>query len=116
MVGRFARQWVGETLESDTDTYGKYLDETGIKEIKATKGNHGVWLLRRLHEGRAEFIVISIWDSLASVKAFAGHEYEKAVYYPEDKKFLLNLNLHVSHYEVLVCSTASDRRGTISGL
>jgi heme-degrading monooxygenase HmoA len=98
------------------DTYGKYLDETGIKEIKATKGNHGVWLLRRLHEGRAEFIVISIWDSLASIKAFAGHEYEKAVYYPEDKKFLLNLNLHVSHYEVLVCSTASDRRGTISGL
>jgi len=116
VVGRFARQWVGETLESDTDTYGKYLDETGIKEIKATKGNHGVWLLRRLHEGRAEFIVISIWDSLASIKAFAGHEYEKAVYYPEDKKFLLNLNLHVSHYEVLVCSTASDRRGTISGL
>jgi hypothetical protein len=98
-----ARQWVGETLESDADTYGKYLDETGIKEIKATKGNHGVWLLRRLHEGRAEFIVISIWDSLA-------------VYYPEDKKFLLNLNLHVSHYEVLVCLTASDRRGTISGL
>jgi heme-degrading monooxygenase HmoA len=48
------------------------LDETGIKEIKATKGNHGVWLLRRLHEGRAEFIVISIWDSLASIKAFAG--------------------------------------------
>jgi len=56
-----ARQWVGKTLESDADTYGKYLDETGIKEIKATKGNHGVWLLRRLHEGRAEFIVISIW-------------------------------------------------------
>ena len=75
-----------------------------------------MWLLRRLHEGRAEFIVISIWDSLASIKAFAGHEYEKAVYYPEDKKFLLNLNLHVSDYEVLVCSTASDRRGTISGL
>jgi heme-degrading monooxygenase HmoA len=63
-----------------------------------------VWLLRRVHEGRAEFIVISMWDSLASIKAFAGHEYEKAVYYPEDKKFLLNLNPHVSHYEVLVCT------------
>jgi heme-degrading monooxygenase HmoA len=99
-----ARQWVGETLESDAETYGSYLEETGIKEIKGTKGNQGVWLMRRVHEGRAEFIVISMWDSLASIKAFAGHEYEKAVYYPEDKKFLLNLNPHVSHYEVLVCT------------
>lgn len=99
-----ARQWIGETLESDAETYGEYLEETGIKEIKDTKGNQGVWLLRRVHEGRAEFIVISMWDSLASIRAFAGHEYEKAVYYPEDKKFLLNLNPHVSHYEVLVCT------------
>jgi heme-degrading monooxygenase HmoA len=99
-----ARQWVGETLESDADAYGKYLEETGIKEIKDTEGNQGVWLMRRVHEGRAEFIVISMWDSLDSIKVFAGHDYEKAVYYPEDKKFLLNLNPHVSHYEVLVCA------------
>jgi heme-degrading monooxygenase HmoA len=111
-----ARQWVGKTLESDADTYGKYLEETGTKEIKATKGNHGVWLMRRVHEGRAEFIVMSMWDSLESIKAFAGHEHENAVCYPEDKKFLLSLSPHVSHYEVLVCSTASDLRGTISGL
>jgi heme-degrading monooxygenase HmoA len=74
-----ARQWVGETLESDADAYGKYLEETGIKEIKDTEGNQGVWLMRRVHEGRAEFIVISMWDSLDSIKVFAGHDYEKAV-------------------------------------
>ena len=33
-----ARRWVGETLESDAETYGRYLEETGVKEIKATKG------------------------------------------------------------------------------
>ena len=97
-----ARQWVGETLESDAETYGRYFEETGIKEIKATKGNQGVWLMRRVRDGRAEFVVISMWYSLESIKAFAGHEHDKAVYYPKDKKFLLNLNPHVSHYEVLV--------------
>jgi GTP cyclohydrolase II len=62
MGGRvIARQWAGETLGSDAETYGKYLEEAGIKEIKASKGNQGVWLLRRVHEGRAEFIVISMW-------------------------------------------------------
>jgi heme-degrading monooxygenase HmoA len=97
-----ARQWVGETLGSDADVYGKYLEETGVKEIKATKGNRGVWLMRRVHEDRAEFVVISLWDTLNSIKAFAGPEYEKAVYYPEDKQFLLKLDPLVTHYEVLV--------------
>lgn len=97
-----ARQWVGETLASDADSYGKYLEETGVEEIGATKGNQGVWLMRRVHEGRAEFVVISLWDTLESIKAFAGPEYERAVYYPEDEKFLLKLDPLVRHYEVLV--------------
>ena len=102
-----ARQWVGETLESDANTYAEYLKETVVNEISDTQGNKGVWLLRRVREGRAEFIVLSIWDSLESIKAFAGNEYENAVYYPEDKKFLLKLPPHVSHYKVLVSATAS---------
>jgi heme-degrading monooxygenase HmoA len=97
-----ARQWVGETLAPDADSYGKYLEETGVEEIRATKGNQGVWLMRRLHEDRAEFVVISLWDTLESIKAFAGPEYERAVYYPEDERFLLKLDPLVRHYEVLV--------------
>ena len=97
-----ARQWIGETLESNADVYGKYLEETGVREIKATKGNQGVWLMRRRHQGKAEFIVTSLWDTLDSIKAFAGPEYERAVYYPEDEKFLLKLDPFVRHYDVLV--------------
>jgi hypothetical protein len=47
-----ARQWIGETLESDADIYGKYLEETGISEIRTTKGNRDVWLLRRVMMAR----------------------------------------------------------------
>jgi len=97
-----ARQWIDEILELDADTYGKYLEETGLKESRATKGNQGVWLLRRVHDGRAEFVVVSLWDSFESIKAFAGPDYEKAVYYPEDKKFLLKLAPQVTHFEALV--------------
>lgn len=99
-----ARQWIGETRESDADIYGKYLQETGMSEIRTTKGNLDVWLLRRVHDGKAEFIVLSLWDSLEAIKAFAGPDYEKARYYAEDKKFLLRLDPHVTHYEVLVGS------------
>lgn len=97
-----ARQWIGETLAADAEAYLNYLEETGVKECKTVKGNLGVWLLRRLYDGKAQFVFISLWDSFESIKAFAGPDYEKAVYYPEDRKFLLRLDPAVTHYEVLM--------------
>jgi len=90
--------------ESDADVYGKYLEETGVSEIRMTKGNTGVWLLRRLQDGKAQFIVLSLWDSVEAIKKFAGPDYEQARYYSEDSKFLLSLDPIVRHYEVLVGS------------
>lgn len=58
-------------------------------------------VLRRVREGKAEFVLISLWESYEAIKAFAGADYEKAVYYPEDRKFLFQMEPHVAHYEVL---------------
>ena len=58
-------------------------------------------MLRRVYESKAEFTLISLWDSYEAIRAFAGPEYEKAVYYPEDRKFLIELDPHVTHWEVL---------------
>ena len=79
---------------------------TGVKRneffMMCVTGNKAVWVLRRIHEGKARFVFLSLWDSYEAIKAFAGEEYEKAVYYPEDIKFLLYLDPQVTHYEVLV--------------
>lgn len=48
----------------------------------------------------------SRWDSWDSIRAFAGPEPSKAVYYPEDREFLLSLEPNVEHFEVLVDETA----------
>jgi heme-degrading monooxygenase HmoA len=96
-----ARIWRGETREADKDTYFKYLQETGLKEYGETPGNRGVWTLRRVHDGKAEFTLLTLWESWDAIKAFAGPDYEKAVYYPEDKRYLLELDPGVTHYEVL---------------
>ncbi len=86
---------------TSNNTYFEYLQRTGLKDYASTSGNRGVWVLRRVYEGKAEFTLISLWDSWDAIKAFAGSEYERAVYYPEDKKFLLELEPKVTHYEVL---------------
>ncbi len=96
-----ARIWRGITRESDKDTYYEYLQRTGLKDYASIPGNRGVWVLRQVSQGKAKFLLISLWDSYDAIKAFAGPDFENAVYYPEDKKFLLELDPHVSHYEVL---------------
>jgi heme-degrading monooxygenase HmoA len=94
-----ARIWRGQTDAAHADKYLAYLQETGVKEIRETPGNSGVRLLRRIADGRAEFIFISFWDSLDAIKAFAGPDIERAVYFPEDEAYLLELEPTVAHYE-----------------
>jgi hypothetical protein len=60
-----------------------------------------VYTLRRVADGKAEFLLLTLWESWDAIKAFAGPDYEKAVYYPEDEKFLLALDPLVTHYELL---------------
>lgn len=101
-----ARLWQGDTPESKGDEYFDYLMKTGVKELRSTEGNRGVYVLRRIADGQARFVLISLWDSLDAIRRFAGDEIEKAVYYPEDADFLLELEPNVTHYEVLL--TASN--------
>jgi heme-degrading monooxygenase HmoA len=60
-----------------------------------------VYVLRRIEGDHAHFLLVSLWDSLESVRAFAGPDVERARYYPEDRAYLLELEPAVTHYEVL---------------
>jgi len=97
-----ARTWHGVTPGSKADTYLDYLNQTGVPDLRATPGNRGVFVLRRVEAGAAHFLLISLWDSAESIRAFAGADIEKARYYPEDAQFLLELEPNVTHYDVLV--------------
>jgi heme-degrading monooxygenase HmoA len=96
-----ARIWRGRTASSQADEYFEYLKKTGLKDSRGTNGNQGVYILRRIKGGEAEFLFLSLWESMAAIKQFAGDDYEKAKYYPEDKDFLLEMEPVVSHYEIL---------------
>ena len=96
-----ARLWRGVVPEAMADEYLRYLETTGLKEYRSTRGNRGVYVLRRIERGRAEYLLVSLWESMAAIRRFAGDDVEKAVYYPEDEEFLLELEPKVVHYEVL---------------
>ena len=96
-----ARTWHGITPASKADEYMDYLNKTGIPEYRATPGNLGVYVLRRIEADKAHFLLLTLWENEAAIKRFAGPQIEKARYYPEDEQFLLELEPTVTHYEVL---------------
>jgi heme-degrading monooxygenase HmoA len=95
-----ARTWRGAVRKDDGDAYAAYIAETGFAAYTATDGNRGAWLLRREAGDRTEFVTFSLWESLDAVKAFAGEDYETAVFYPEDDRFLVERDDTCTHYEV----------------
>jgi heme-degrading monooxygenase HmoA len=98
------RMWHGVTDAARADEYIDYLEETGVPDYRATEGNLGVYVLRRIEGEEAHFLTVSFWESLEVIKAFAGSDPERARYYPEDEEFLLEFEPTVEHYEVLVGS------------
>jgi hypothetical protein len=96
-----ARTWHGKVPVGRADEYYKYLLRTGIPDYRRTAGNMGVYVFKRIEGDVAHFLLTSLWDSLASIRAFAGDDIERARYYPEDTGFLLELEPTVFHYEVL---------------
>lgn len=101
-----ARIWHGVTPREKADEYVEYVGKTGIKDLQATPGNQGVFFLRRLSGDRADFLVLSLWESTDVIRKFAGEEIEKARYYPEDTDYLVKLEPNVEHYELMPADSA----------
>ncbi|HET7292909.1 MAG TPA: DinB family protein [Vicinamibacteria bacterium] len=99
-----ARVWDGATEAGRGDEYTEYLRRTGVADCASTEGNRGVYVLRSVADGQARFRFVSLWDSMDSVRRFAGAEPEKARYYPEDERFLRTLTPQVEHYEVAIAA------------
>jgi heme-degrading monooxygenase HmoA len=95
-----ARTWRGWTRREDADAYVAYIEETGMREYRATPGNRGAWIMRRDDGDRTEFVTLTFWDSLDAVKGFAGEEVERAVFYPEDDRFLVDRDVTVRHWDL----------------
>ena len=81
--------------------YVDYLRETGFPGYGRTPGNRGVLALRRIVGDRAEFLLVSLWESEEAVRRFAGDDMTRAVFYPEDDRFLVERDERVHHFEVV---------------
>ncbi|CAN0167348.1 unnamed protein product, partial [Chrysoparadoxa australica] len=48
----------------------------------------------------AYFELISFWQNMEGIKNFAGDDHQRAKYYPDDKKYLIDFPEEVTHFEI----------------
>ena len=96
-----ARTWHGRVPTAKADPYHAYLNRTGIPDYESTPGNRGVLVLRRTDGDETHFLLTTLWDSIDAIRSFAGDDYLRARYYPEDDEYLLEREPFVTHYDVL---------------
>jgi heme-degrading monooxygenase HmoA len=93
------RVWHGRTSTGNSDWYLRFLLNKGTEEYTLTPGNLSVKVWRQNTEDCSHFWTVTEWKDIDSIRAFAGEDYEKAVYYPEDEGILLEFEEYVIHTE-----------------
>ena len=93
------RIWHGRTTTADAAAYRQFVIETGITDYRSVQGNLGAQIWQREEGDITHICTVSWWDSYESIKRFAGEDFTKAKYYEEDKKYLLEFEPEVLHYE-----------------
>ena len=97
-----SRIWHGWTTFGNADKYEALLKEeifVGIQKRKI-RGFNGIQLLRREVGQEIECVTIMLFDSLDSIREFAGEDYEVAVVPEKARAVLFRFDERSQHFEV----------------
>lgn len=99
-----SRIWHGWTTPENADTYENLLNEeifSGIKR-RSIPGFRDIQLLRRVVGDEIEFITIMRFDSLDSIRTFAGEDYEASVVPESARRILKRFDDRSQHYQIKI--------------
>jgi heme-degrading monooxygenase HmoA len=97
-----ARMWHGWTKPADADAYENLLRDEMFPSMRRIQGFEGTYLMRRVAGDEVEFVTVTLFTSLDSVRRFAGDNYEAAVLHPQAAGLLSRYDAKSVHYEVRI--------------
>jgi heme-degrading monooxygenase HmoA len=99
--GLILRTWKSRSTAEKSGVYVQHATRKVFPMLRAIAGHRGAYLLRRAVDGAFELVVLTIWESMESVRKFAGDEPEKAVVEPEARAVLTSFDNCVTHFEII---------------
>ena len=96
-----SRHWKGTTKPGCADRYVEHLKTRTLPELAALPGFVSASILKREIAGGTEFQVVTLWESIESIRRFAGEDVEAAVVPPEAARMMVSYDRRVVHYDVV---------------
>ena len=99
MIARF---WSARTSRDKAPHYAHHLETAVFAELKTLDGFSNAMLLQRDIGDEIEVVVITFWQSLESIRRFAGEPLDRAVVADRAIALLDDFDRQVRHYEVVL--------------
>ena len=95
------RRWTASSRGSEqADAYVAHFEGSVRPRLERIGGFLGATLDRIQHDGETEIVVVSRWESMDAIRAFAGEDVTLAVVEPEARALLSKFDGRVQHIEL----------------
>jgi heme-degrading monooxygenase HmoA len=95
-----SRHWKGVAKPGYAESYVQHLRHDTFPSLARIPGFVRASILRRTVAAGTEFHIVTVWESLAAIKGFAGEDPEIAVVPAAARAMLASYDERVVHYEI----------------
>ncbi len=104
--GTVMRRWTARTAKAQLPKYLEHFSKNVLPELRRVHGYLGAIVFLRRLEREIEIVVETNWDSLESVRNFAGPDLEAAVVAPVAAALLTGFDRRALHSEIVLTDRA----------
>lgn len=99
--GMISRHWKGIAKPGQAAAYIHHLETETFPKLTSIPGFVRASILSRSVEAGTEFQIVTVWESLDAIQAFAGASAELAVVPPLVQDLMASYESKVAHYEIV---------------
>lgn len=94
------RHWKGIAKNDKAEEYIDHLKNDTFVQLRAISGFVSARILKRSVTEGTEFLIVTAWKDIQSIKGFAGSNVETAVVPEHVRKVMVRYDEVVQHYEI----------------
>jgi heme-degrading monooxygenase HmoA len=97
-----ARVWRCTATNDKAEDYLEHFNHGVLPELRQIDGYKGAYILRRELDDGVELTVMTLWESMDTIRKFSGENVETAVVAPAAQAVLSTFEKTVTHHEIVL--------------